>query len=94
MIHGPSSPAATAAASTAPTEPNVACGECSLPVASRIDNCSLWQALRLAPNAVCRVSVDGADAAPLSWSELRETGAGTPPFEPITTWGSRFRAGH
>ncbi|MER7967135.1 hypothetical protein [Streptomyces ardesiacus] len=76
--------------------PNVACVECSLPVASRIDDCSLWQATWLAPNAVCRVPADGTGtgAAPLSWSELMETREGTPPFEPIAAWASRCGAGH
>ncbi len=74
--------------------PNVACAECALPVASRIDDCSLWQAMWLAPNAVRRVPVDGADAAPLSWTDLMAKGKGTPPFEPIAAWGSRAGAGH
>ncbi|MCX5387426.1 hypothetical protein [Streptomyces sp. NBC_00083] len=73
--------------------PNAACGECALPVASRIDDCSLWQAMWLAPNAVRRLPVDGAGALPLSWSELMAEGEGTPPFEPIATWGSRMTAG-
>nr|WSX47790.1 hypothetical protein OG409_01730 [Streptomyces sp. NBC_00974] len=74
--------------------PNVACMECALPVASRIDDCSLWQAMWLAPNVVCRVPVDGVDAAPLTWAELMTEGKGTPPFEPIARWGSRMGAGH
>ncbi|MEU2391407.1 hypothetical protein [Streptomyces sp. NPDC007369] len=77
--------------------PNMACAECALPVASRIDDCSLWQATWLAPNAVRRVPVDDADdadAAPLSWADLVAEGKATPPFEPIGTWGSRMGAGH
>ncbi|MEV6581252.1 hypothetical protein AB0M92_24160 [Streptomyces sp. NPDC051582] len=74
--------------------PNVACVECALPVATRIDDCSLWQAMWLAPNAVRRLTVDASDAAPLSWAELMEEGEGTPPFEPIATWGSRVRPAH
>ncbi|MFI8083237.1 hypothetical protein ACIF6L_20875 [Kitasatospora sp. NPDC086009] len=74
--------------------PNVACVECALPVASRIDDCSLWQAMWLAPNAVRRLPVDDTDGTPLSWAELMANGKGTPPFEPIATWGSRIRAGH
>ncbi|MEU7511792.1 hypothetical protein AB0B13_07245 [Streptomyces sp. NPDC042898] len=66
--------------------PNMACGTCDLPVAARIDDCSLWQAVRLSPDAVRRVPVDGVRAAPLSWAELAEKGEKTPPFEPITTW--------
>ncbi|MEU9305790.1 hypothetical protein [Streptomyces sp. NPDC048269] len=74
--------------------PNVACVACALPVASRIDDCSLWQAMWLAPSAVRRLPVDGADAAPHSWAELMAEGKGTPPFEPIAAWGSRLGAGH
>ncbi|MEV5597132.1 hypothetical protein [Streptomyces sp. NPDC052496] len=72
--------------------PNMACAQCALPVASRIDDCSLWQAIWLAPNAVRRLPVDGAEAAPCSWTELLAEGEGTPPFEPIARWGAR--AGH
>ncbi|MFJ9648345.1 hypothetical protein [Streptomyces sp. NPDC101206] len=71
--------------------PNMACGGCGLPVASRIDDCSLWQAVWLAPTAVRRLPAEGADTgdtAPLSWAELAATGKGTPPFEPLTTWGT------
>ncbi|WP_399880039.1 hypothetical protein ACGH7X_00235 [Streptomyces sp. BBFR51] len=74
--------------------PNVACAECALPVASRIDDCSLWQAMWLSPNAVRRLPADGAFAAPLSWTELMAEERATPPFEPIATWGSRMAAGH
>ncbi|WP_405445379.1 hypothetical protein [Streptomyces erythrochromogenes] len=74
--------------------PNVACAACALPVASRIDDCSLWQAMWLAPSAVRRLRVDGTDAVPRSWAELMAVGEGTPPFEPLAAWGSRLRAGH
>ncbi|MFH8224469.1 hypothetical protein ACH4C2_35780 [Streptomyces sp. NPDC018057] len=68
--------------------PDMACEACGLPVASRIDDCSLWQAVRLAPDAVRRVLVDAADPAPLSWEELRGQARSTPLFEPIATWSS------
>ncbi|MGW9302762.1 hypothetical protein ACWHA3_18380 [Streptomyces cyaneofuscatus] len=73
--------------------PNMACRACGLPVASRIDDCSLWQAVWLAPDAVRRRRVGSADAVPLSWAELmaQEKGTaeekGTPPFEPVARWG-------
>lgn len=70
--------------------PNMACETCDLPVATRVDDCSLWQAVRLSPDAVHRVPVDGVHAAPLSWAELAEKGEKTPPFEPIATWGERL----
>ncbi|MFF4113563.1 hypothetical protein ACFY0P_08725 [Streptomyces sp. NPDC001714] len=74
--------------------PNMACGTCDLPVATRVDDCSLWQAVRLSADAVHRVHVDGVHAAPLSWGELAEKGERTPPFEPIATWGGRLGSSH
>lgn len=74
--------------------PNMACEKCGLPVASRIDDCSLWQAVWLAPKAVRRIRVDGGDSAPLSRAELLEEGMCTPPFEPVATWGSRLGPNH
>ncbi|MFI8952870.1 hypothetical protein ACIGO6_41300 [Streptomyces sp. NPDC053750] len=72
--------------------PNMACEACGLPVASRIDDCSLWQAVWLAPNAVRRhpvVDAADTDTGPLSWAELMAEGSATPPYEPITSWGGR-----
>ncbi|MER7856406.1 hypothetical protein ABTZ98_28195 [Streptomyces bacillaris] len=66
--------------------PNMACDTCGLPVASRIDDCSLWQAVWLAPGAVRAVLVDDTDSLPFTWAELLEEGEGAPPFEPIATW--------
>ncbi|MFI8792832.1 hypothetical protein [Streptomyces sp. NPDC055105] len=67
--------------------PNMACEACDLPVATRVDDCSLWQAVRLSPDAVHRVPIDGIHAAPLSWAELAEEGEKTPLLEPIARWG-------
>lgn len=67
--------------------PNMACEACDLPVATRVDDCSLWQAVRLSPDAVHRVPVDGIHTPPLSWVELAEQGEGAPPVEPNATWG-------
>lgn len=74
--------------------PNMVCEACGLPVASRIDDCSLWQAVWLAPNAVRGLLVDDTDAAPLSWEELMAEGKRTPPFEPVITWGGRLGTHH
>ncbi|MGW3356846.1 hypothetical protein ACWDFL_15700 [Streptomyces bungoensis] len=74
--------------------PNMVCEACGLPVASRIDDCSLWQAVWLAPNAVRSLLIDAADAAPLSWEELMAEGTRTPPFEPVSTWGGRLGTSH
>ncbi|MFJ6846706.1 hypothetical protein ACIQRE_29025 [Streptomyces griseoluteus] len=67
--------------------PNMACEACDLPVATRVDDCSLWQAVRLDAHAAHRVPVDGSHAAPLSWAELVEAGERTPLFEPMARWG-------
>lgn len=74
--------------------PNTACLAYGLAVASRIDDCSLWQAVWLAPGAVRRVLVDDVDAAQLTWEDLIEEGKSTPPFEPIATWGSTHGTSH
>ncbi|MFE4061907.1 hypothetical protein ACFXP3_37460 [Streptomyces sp. NPDC059096] len=73
--------------------PNMACAECGLPVASRVDDCSLWQAVWLAPDAVRRMPVGGPEE-PISWAELMAEGKGTPPCEPIATWGTPLGSAH
>ncbi len=75
--------------------PNMACVACGLPVASRIDDCSLWQAVRLDSDAVRRLPVEGsgAGAGPSSWAELLAEGTAVSPSEPIAPWGEPFRAG-
>ncbi|MFI6874978.1 hypothetical protein ACIBL6_16240 [Streptomyces sp. NPDC050400] len=75
--------------------PNAACLACGLPVATRLDDCSLWQAVWLVPTAVRRVRVDGAADAPLAWDEVVRAANSTPPMEPIGTWGGmRNGTGH
>ncbi|MFJ5047081.1 hypothetical protein [Streptomyces sp. NPDC088719] len=74
--------------------PNMACEACDRPVATRIDDCSLWQAVRLASDAVHRTPVDGSHDAPLSWAELATTGQETPPFEAIPVWRGPRGATH
>ncbi|MFF9131246.1 hypothetical protein [Streptomyces sp. NPDC014806] len=75
--------------------PNLACEACGQPVAIRIDDCSLWQAVWLVPDVVHPIRVDDADAVPLSWAALMAEGRSTPPFEPITGWGgSRLGTHH
>ncbi|WP_405429812.1 hypothetical protein [Streptomyces anulatus] len=74
--------------------PNMACEACDLPVATRIDDCSLWQAVRLSSDAVHRVPVGSAHTTPLSWAELAAKGEKAPPFGPIATWGGRLGSNH
>lgn len=72
----------------------MACEACDSPVATRVDDCSLRQAVRLASDAVHRVPVDGTHPAPLSWTGLAETEEAMPLFEPIATWGGRSGTDH
>ncbi|MFE3142958.1 hypothetical protein [Streptomyces scopuliridis] len=61
--------------------PNMACEACGLPVASRIDDFSLWQAVWLAPNAVRPDKLTDADRralSPLFWTRVNPYGR----FEP------------
>ncbi|MET8825261.1 hypothetical protein ABZX40_35790 [Streptomyces sp. NPDC004610] len=80
--------------------PNMACEACDLPVATRVDDCSLWQAAWLSADAVRRRLVKGVHAEPFSWAELAEPAESavrresTPPFEPIATWGGRSGSNH
>jgi len=70
--------------------PNLACEACGRPVASRIDDCTLWQAVWFAPYAVRNVPVGGVagvGGTPSSWAEVMAEAKGTPPIEPYTTWG-------
>ncbi|GCD96090.1 hypothetical protein [Embleya hyalina] len=72
--------------------PNLACTACGLPVATRIDDCSLWQAVWLDPHAVHPVRVGGIDPAPSSWEKLTGKGEGTCPVVPIATWNPQREA--
>ncbi|MFE3247203.1 hypothetical protein [Streptomyces sp. NPDC059209] len=74
--------------------PNMDCEACGLPVATRVDDCSLWQAIRLSPDAVRRVPADGIHPVHRSWAELAEKGQAIPPFEPIATWGGPSGSNH
>ncbi|GAA2774568.1 hypothetical protein [Kitasatospora cinereorecta] len=74
--------------------PNMACQVCDLPVATRVDDCSLWQMVRLGSDAVHRIPVEGIHAVPLSWAELAQKADKAPPFEPIATWGGRLGPNH
>ncbi|MFE0380006.1 hypothetical protein ACFW1M_31615 [Streptomyces inhibens] len=72
--------------------PNLACARCGQPVATRIDDCALWQAVWLAPHAVRRLPADGSTRPTASWEALTEERQGTPPVEPSGTWSLRWEA--
>ncbi|WP_328696399.1 hypothetical protein [Streptomyces sp. NBC_00342] len=72
--------------------PNLACARCGRPVATRIDDCSLWQAVWLAPGAVRRIpAVDPTGGSPEREAPAREWES-TPPVEPSGHWSPRWTA--
>jgi hypothetical protein len=68
--------------------PNLACAGCGQAVATRIDDCSYWQAVWLAPQAVRRVPTEDSACPAITWEELQ----GTPPVEPSGLWNPRWEA--
>jgi hypothetical protein len=67
-------------------EPNMVCVACGSPVAIRIDDCGLHQAVWLDPRAT-RVIEDGPGPHPtLAWTDLIDQRPGTPPSEPDGGW--------
>ncbi|MEV6653745.1 hypothetical protein [Streptomyces sp. NPDC051219] len=72
--------------------PNLACARCGRPVATRIDDCSYWQAVWLAPHAVRRLPADGSARRTVDWETPAEEREGTPPVEPSGAWSPRWEA--
>jgi hypothetical protein len=71
--------------------PNLACAQCGRAVATRIDDCSLWQAVWLAPHAVRRLPAEGPAPRTVGWEALAEERQSTPPVEP-SGWSPRWEA--
>ncbi|WP_127502385.1 hypothetical protein [Actinoplanes solisilvae] len=73
-------------------EPNMRCVACGTPVATRIDDCGLWQAVWLHPPAT-RVLDDGPGPHPaLDWADLFDQRPGIPPTEPYGVWNPVWAA--
>ncbi|GAA2391591.1 hypothetical protein GCM10010420_14750 [Streptomyces glaucosporus] len=72
--------------------PNLACARCGRPVATRIDDCSLWQAVWLVPDAVRRLPTGGPAPRTADWEALAEEYEGTPPIEPPGRWSPLWEA--
>ncbi|MBO8196548.1 hypothetical protein ITI46_33695, partial [Streptomyces oryzae] len=68
--------------------PNLACARCGSPVATLIDDCSLWRAVWLAPDAVRQHSAAGPLRRPTDWSVCGRT----PPVAPSGAWNPRWAA--
>lgn len=68
------------------------CMQCKLPVATRVDDCSLWQAVWLDPGAVHHVPGDASLPQTADWEALREARPGIPPVEPPGRWNRLWEA--
>ena len=69
--------------------PNLACIRCGRPVASRIDDCSLWQAVWFAPDAVRTQPADDVTDRPADWADMLP---GAPPVEESGEWSPVWAA--
>ncbi|MFI9307324.1 hypothetical protein [Streptomyces triculaminicus] len=72
--------------------PNLACEQCGQAVATRIDDCSYWQAVWLARQAVVRLPGDGLAHRPVDWETLAQERRSTPPIEQSGAWNPRWEA--
>ncbi|KDN80763.1 hypothetical protein [Kitasatospora cheerisanensis] len=68
--------------------PNLACAHCGHPVGAREDDCSLWQAVRLEPDAVRRVPA-GPRPPVADWTVLVHERSGVPPVRANGQWNDR-----
>ncbi|MFJ3641253.1 hypothetical protein ACIPRD_16040 [Streptomyces sp. NPDC090108] len=72
--------------------PNLACEGCGHAVATRVDDCGMWQTVWLEPDAVVR-RPSGLPAAPLPcWDDLERPEHRVPPVEPDGSWSRRWEA--
>ncbi|AQT74081.1 hypothetical protein B1K54_22700 [Streptomyces sp. fd1-xmd] len=72
--------------------PNLACEGCGRAVATRMDDCGLWQAVWLEPDEVRRIP-SGAPAVPVpGWDELDLASYAVPPVELDGSWSRRWEA--
>ncbi|MFF3721862.1 hypothetical protein ACFYYM_05740 [Streptomyces erythrochromogenes] len=72
--------------------PNLACAGCGRAVATRVDDCGLWQAVWLEPDAVRRAP-SGLPAVPVpGWDELDLEAYAVPPVELDGSWSRRWQA--
>lgn len=72
--------------------PNLACEGCGHAVATRMDDCTLWQVVWLEPCAVRLVDVEGPARRVAGWEMLREEHPGTPPVEQPGWWSPVWTA--
>ncbi|MFE4975664.1 hypothetical protein ACFRAR_26625 [Kitasatospora sp. NPDC056651] len=72
--------------------PNLACEGCGRAVATRMDDCGLWQTVWLEPSAVVRRPSGLPAAPPPDWDDLLRAEHRVPPVEPDGSWSRRWEA--
>ncbi|MFJ8579464.1 hypothetical protein [Micromonospora sp. NPDC093277] len=73
-------------------EPNMVCATCGTPVAIRIDDCGLRQAIWLDPLATRVIEDDPGPHPVLDWADLIDQRPGIPPSEPGGSWHPMWAA--
>ncbi|WP_420718730.1 MULTISPECIES: hypothetical protein [Streptomyces] len=72
--------------------PNLACTACGSAVATRLDDCGLWQAVWLEPDAVRRAPTGPPAGPPPGWDDLEPASYAVAPVEPDGSWSRRWEA--
>ncbi|MEU9734356.1 hypothetical protein [Streptomyces sp. NPDC048002] len=72
--------------------PNLACGTCGRAVATRMDDCGLWQAVWLEPDAVVRRPSGLPAGPPPGWRDVERAEHRVPPHEADGSWSRRWEA--
>ncbi len=72
--------------------PNLACEGCGRAVATRMDDCGMWQTVWLEPDAVVRRPSGRPAGPPPGWDDLRDPEHRVPPVEPDGSLSRRWEA--
>ncbi|WP_346148280.1 hypothetical protein [Kitasatospora cinereorecta] len=72
--------------------PNLACRGCGRAVATRMDDCGMWQTVWLEPDAVVRRPSGLPAAPPPDWDDLARPEHRVPPVELDGSWSLRWEA--
>lgn len=72
--------------------PNLACEGCGRAVATRMDDCGMWQTVWLEPDSVVRRPSGLPAGPPPDWDDLECTEHRVPPVEPDGSWSRRWEA--
>lgn len=72
--------------------PNLACEGCGRAVATRMDDCGMWQTVWLEPDAVVRRFAGLQAGPPPGWDDVKRAEHRVQPVEPDGSWSRRWEA--